>query len=75
MYAKYYFALRAATEKKDFRRFGILHFLQDISVDMSYSRNYNVMMIQAPGADKIAERSKDIVVNENSNNTMLSMSV
>ena len=37
-YAKYYFALRALTEKKDFRR------------------NYNIMMVNAPNADAIAER-------------------
>lgn len=41
-YAKYYFALRSLTEKKDFRR------------------DYNVMMINAPNADQVAERSTGI---------------
>jgi len=54
LYAKYYFALRAATEKKDFRR------------------NYNVMMVQAPGAEKIAERSGDM---KNAMKDIMSMSM
>ena len=41
-YAKYYFALRSLTEKRDFRA------------------NYNVMRIDAPGAEVVAERSGEI---------------
>lgn len=41
-YAKYYFALRSLTEKKDFRR------------------DYNIMVLNAPGAKEVAERSGGI---------------
>jgi len=41
-YAKYYFALRSLTEKKDFRR------------------DYNIMVLNAPGAQQVAERSGGI---------------
>ena len=41
-YAKYYFALRSLTEKKDFRR------------------DYNIMVLNAPGAKQVAERSGGI---------------
>lgn len=42
-YAKYYFALRSLTEKRDFRR------------------NYNfMMMVNAPGAKQVEERSEEI---------------
>jgi transketolase len=41
-YAKYYFALRSLTEKRDFRA------------------NYNVMRIDAPGAEVVAERSGEV---------------
>jgi hypothetical protein len=42
LYAKYYFALRSLTEKKDFRR------------------DYNIMVLNAPGAQQVAERSGGI---------------
>lgn len=41
-YAKYYFALRSLSEKKDFRR------------------NYNSMLVNAPGAEQVAERSEEV---------------
>lgn len=55
MYAKYYFALRSLTEKKDFRR------------------NYNVMVVTAPGSQHVAERS--VGVKETFLNTTLSKSL
>eukprot|EP01039_Chlorochromonas_danica_P003519 gene3519-3855_t len=42
VYAKYYFALRSLTEKKDFRR------------------SYNAMVLNAPGAQQVEERSGEV---------------
>lgn len=41
-YAKYYFALRSLTEKRDFRR------------------NYNFIMLNAPGANIVEQRSEEV---------------
>eukprot|EP01041_Mallomonas_annulata_P007807 gene7807-15973_t len=55
VYAKYYFALRSLSEKKDFRR------------------DYNVMVVKAPGSQHVAERT--IAVKETALNTTLSKSL
>lgn len=63
-YAKYYFALRSLTEKKDFRRY-MVHTNCEFGISLITSsfilyRKYNVMMVNAPGEDKIAERSDEV---------------
>jgi hypothetical protein len=67
-YAKYYFALRSLTEKSDFRRYLLqfpflecfFSFLFFLTFHFCMFRNYNVMLVNAPGAESIAERTTEM---------------
>lgn len=57
LYAKYYFALRSLTEKRDFRRYVIV-FTLNSKYDLH--RHYNAMVTNAPGAQQVAIRSEGV---------------
>jgi hypothetical protein len=62
-YAKYYFALRSLTEKKDFRRYVTNEYqtiVNHLNQSIVHYRNYNAMVVNAPGADIIETRSGEV---------------